>query len=159
MTWDELRLIHPWLPETSEGWHQHPNGKGWVQDTARVADSAQVSGNAQVYGNAQVCDRAQVYDRARVSGNARVCDRAQVCGNVQVYGIHNISPIYIQGSRYWIGYSGCGDVSSGCITKPLSWWLENVERCAEEHGYTPEEQVEYRSHVEHIATWMELHVS
>jgi len=48
-------------------------------------------------------------------------------------------------------------VSSGCITKPLAWWLKHVERCAQQHGYTPEQQREYRLHVEHIAAWMRLY--
>jgi hypothetical protein len=40
--------------------HQHPNGGGWVSDTAEVSDTAYVGPNAQVFGN------------ARVSGNARI---------------------------------------------------------------------------------------
>ena len=186
MTWDELRLIYDWLPETSVGWHQHVNGGGWVQDNALVCDServcdnalvcgcaqvygnarvygcALVCGNARVYGNAQVCGFALVYDNARVHGyaqvydNARVCGFARVCDFARVCGTHNVTPIYIQGTRYWMGYSGCGLVTSGCITMPLSWWRENVERCAEEHGYTPVQQKEYRSHVENIAAWVKL---
>ncbi len=46
--------------EVREGWHRHPNGGGWVQDTAHVdptayvGPSAEVSGSAWVYGTAQV---------------------------------------------------------------------------------------------------------
>jgi hypothetical protein len=32
--------------------HQHPNGLGWVADTATVEVSAFVGSDAQVYGNA-----------------------------------------------------------------------------------------------------------
>jgi hypothetical protein len=46
--------------------HQHPNGLGWVADTATVEVSAFVGSDAQVYGNAQVRGNAQV------SGNAQV---------------------------------------------------------------------------------------
>ena len=35
--------------------HQHPNGLGWVADTATVEVSAYVGPDAQVYENAQVC--------------------------------------------------------------------------------------------------------
>ena len=52
--------------------HQHPNGGGWVADTATVHESAYVGPDARVYGSAQVYDSAQVYGNARVSGNARV---------------------------------------------------------------------------------------
>ena len=41
--------------------------------------------------------------------------------------------------------------------KPLAWWLENVERCAEEYKYTADQQREYRLYVEHIAAWMRLY--
>ena len=47
-------------------WHRHPNGGGWVQDTAHVDDTAyvgpdaQVSGSARVYGSARVCGSAWV---------------------------------------------------------------------------------------------------
>ena len=41
--------------------HQHPNGGGWVADSATVADTAFVAKNAQVYGNALVTNLAAVY--------------------------------------------------------------------------------------------------
>jgi len=58
--------------------HQHPNGGGWVADTAYAADTAyvgpnaKVSGNAQVYGNAMVSGNAQVFGDATVYGNAKI---------------------------------------------------------------------------------------
>lgn len=116
--------------ETPDGYHIHFNGGGLVADTATVDDTAFVGPSAKVYENAWVY------------GNAKV-DR---------------TPIYIQGSRYWIGYCGePGQVTSGCINKPLVWWLEHVERCAEENGYNEIEQKEYRLHIENIAAWMRLY--
>jgi hypothetical protein len=50
-----------------------------------------------------------------------------------------------------------GFVSSGCLTDSLAWWLENIEQCAEENNYTPQQQKEYRLHIEHIAAWMRLY--
>ena len=58
--------------------HKHPNGGGWVADTAyvgitaRVFDTARVSGNAVVSGNTWVSGNAQVYGNARVYGVAQV---------------------------------------------------------------------------------------
>lgn len=72
--------------------HQHPNGGGWVADTARVAPTAFVSkgaavfGNAQVYDSATILDYAQVYDRAQVCGKARVEMYAHVFGDARVFG-------------------------------------------------------------------------
>ena len=46
--------------------YQHPNGGGWVADTAKVAKTAYVGPDAQVYGNALVYGNARVYGYARV---------------------------------------------------------------------------------------------
>ena len=45
--------------------HRHPNGGGWVADTAQVEASAYVGPDAQVYGNARVFGNARVYGNAR----------------------------------------------------------------------------------------------
>jgi hypothetical protein len=66
--------------------HQHPNGGGWVADTASVADTAFVGFDAQVFGEARVCGDAQVYENARVYGDARVFGHAWVYGNAEIYG-------------------------------------------------------------------------
>ena len=80
------------------GWHRHPNGGGWVQDSAHVAPTAyvgpdarvygtaQVYGSARVYGTARVYDSAQVYGSAWVRGSAQVYDSAQVGGTARVCG-------------------------------------------------------------------------
>jgi hypothetical protein len=52
MTLKELQKSFP--DATAETWHQHPNGGGWVQNTAHVAASAWVAENARVAGNAWV---------------------------------------------------------------------------------------------------------
>ena len=52
--------------------HQHPNGGGWVADTATVAATAYVGPDTQVYGNALVSGNARVYGNARVFGDALV---------------------------------------------------------------------------------------
>jgi tetrahydrodipicolinate N-succinyltransferase len=58
--------------------HKHPNGGGWVADTATVAETAYVGPDAQVYGNAQVSENASVYGGARVFEDARVSGNARV---------------------------------------------------------------------------------
>ena len=52
--------------------HKHPNGGGWVADTAYVGP------DARVFGNAVVGSNARIYGYARVYGNAWVCDDARV---------------------------------------------------------------------------------
>ena len=58
--------------------HKHPNGGGWVADTALVSRTACVGPNARVYGKAWVSGNARVYGYAQVYGNARVYGNAQV---------------------------------------------------------------------------------
>ena len=80
------------MDDERPGWHRHPNGGGWVQDTAHVDDTAYVgpdagvSGSALVSGTAWVSGSAWVYGSARVSGTARVCGTAHVSGTARVSG-------------------------------------------------------------------------
>ena len=71
--------------------HQHPNGEGWVANTATVAASAYVGPSAQVYGTARVSGNALVYGNAWVYGNAKVYGNAQVYDYARVYGDHTLS--------------------------------------------------------------------
>ena len=154
MTWEEIRRLQPWLPESSDGWHQHERGGGWVRDGVYVAPRVRVMECAVFHGgvfhdgefHGGVFYGGEFYDGEFHGGVFH--------GGVFHGGEFHTTPLLIYGSRYWIGWSGKDLVSSGCITKPLEWWLENVERCAEENGYSTEEQAEYREHIEHIARWM-----
>ena len=61
--------------------HKHPNGGGWVADTATVSESAYVGPNARVADTATVSESAYVGPNARVYDNAVVSDNAVVFGN------------------------------------------------------------------------------
>jgi hypothetical protein len=227
MTWDEIRKIHTWLPELSDGWHQHAKGGGWARDSATVADCAYV-------GERAIVDRGTIKGGTIKGGTIKggtiwggtiwggtiwggtikggtikggtiwggtiwggtikggtiwggtiwdgtiwggtiwdgtikggtiwggtikggTIKGGTIKGGTIKGGTISRTPILIFGSRYWIGFSRPGHIASGCIERPITWWLENVERCAEENGYTAEEQREYRLHVEHIAAWMDLY--
>ncbi len=66
--------------------HHHPNGGGWVADTARVADTVYVGLQARVFGEAEVLGHARIEDCAEVSGHPTVRGRAQVLGKSKVQG-------------------------------------------------------------------------
>ena len=117
-------------------------------DGSRVDGSSVLNGSRVLNGS---CVDCSIVDGSIVDGS-RVDAEARLSG-----GTHTRNPIWIRGTRYSIGFSRPGFVASGCITKPLAWWLEHVERCAEEHRYTAEQRKEYRLHVEHIAAWMRLY--
>ena len=89
--WIKLKSKFP--DATLETWHVHPNGGGWVQNTARVAESAYVGPDAIVSGNAQVAGHARVLGNAEVLGNARVFGYARVSENARVYGNAQVGEI------------------------------------------------------------------
>lgn len=78
--------------------HQHPNGGGWVADTATVDSTAYVGPNAMVFdyakvfhcavvtGNAKVFDNTMIYGAASIYGNASVFDNAMIYGSAKVFG-------------------------------------------------------------------------
>jgi len=66
--------------------HQHPQGGGWVADTARVDITAYIGPYAKVFGNATIRGHAQVYDDAQISGTAWIRDSARVYGQARVSG-------------------------------------------------------------------------
>lgn len=66
--------------------HHHPNGGGWVAETAKVAETVYVGPQARVFGDAEILEHAQIRDYAEISGHATVRGYAQVCGTSKVQG-------------------------------------------------------------------------
>ena len=122
ISWDDLRKIHPQLPESSGGWHRHNYDSycGWVQDTAYVDSTSKVDKYAIVYGNAKVTSGsfisghaevsdsavvvnthvygyAKVYDDAELYNAGAICGRVEICGKTKVEGYSYINkPIVIR---------------------------------------------------------------
>lgn len=102
--------------------HRHPNGGGWVADTAHVADTAYVGPDALVFGYAFVCDEACVDGNARVFGEACVDGNAQALGNARVGGNAVLRSgtlcgcvIYMQRSDgYFFTLQPDGKIVAGC---------------------------------------------
>ncbi|MFA6234147.1 MAG: hypothetical protein WC824_08175, partial [Bacteroidota bacterium] len=69
--------------------HRHPNGLGWVAETANVDESVFISAfvydTATVRGNAKITGQARVYGRSHVIGDAEISDDARVYGSGSVY--------------------------------------------------------------------------
>lgn len=66
--------------------HRHPNGGGWVADTASVNPASFVEENAQVFGKALLLGEVKVKDNAKVFGNANIYDEVMIVDQAQVYG-------------------------------------------------------------------------
>lgn len=65
--------------------HQHPNGGGWVAETAHVSPNVHVGPNAQVYGHAEVRDHVKILEYARVFGNAQIFNNAIIKGCAKIH--------------------------------------------------------------------------
>mgnify|MGYP001303285041 CR=1 FL=1 len=61
--------------------HRHPNGLGWVANTAEVAPSAFVGPHARVYHYAKVMDDAVLLGHSEVSGHALIKGHAGLAGH------------------------------------------------------------------------------
>ena len=122
--------------------HQHPNGGGWVANTATVDASAFVGRDAQLFGNAQVSGHARVYGDAQVFGNA------WVSGNARVYGdAWEKSPLYIQGSRHAMTLCSRTEIAIGCHIHKITEWRETYKAIGKAEGYTPAEIKEYGEYI------------
>ncbi|MBI2071133.1 MAG: hypothetical protein HYT79_11095 [Elusimicrobia bacterium] len=66
--------------------HRHPNGDGWVADTASVALDAYLDQNTRVFGAARIRGAANIEGHARISG-----DHVLIEGNVHIAGNVRIS--------------------------------------------------------------------
>jgi carbonic anhydrase/acetyltransferase-like protein (isoleucine patch superfamily) len=71
--------------------YRHPNGGGWVSETAQVEKTATVGPQARVHGYAVIRDFAVINERADVSGYCVVKDYATIRGNSVVKGTCEIS--------------------------------------------------------------------
>ena len=166
MTIEQLQKIFP--TAAIDTWHQHPNGGGWVQNTAKVDDSAHVSGSARVSGdawvsgNAHVSGSARVSGYAHVSGNARVSGYAHVYGSAHVYGNAHVSgdawvlaPICFTGTKHTIGVCASGIVRVGCHQMPIKEWLSKYESVGKSEGYSDAEIAEYKMYLDFISQWIQ----
>ena len=161
ITFAQLQDRIPWTKPVEAEWHQHPNGGGWVQNTATAHKTAYIGGGALVYGDAQVCGGAQVYGDAQVYGNARVYGTAwvygdaRVSGDAQVYGgAWEFSPLQVQGTRHFITTCSYTHIQIGCRASSVQEWLANYEKIGSAEGYSPDEVAEYGLILTLAAGWL-----
>lgn len=103
--------------------HQHPNGGGFVADSAKVDDSVYVGpnacviGSAAVSGNAVIDGYAMIAERAKVSGNAYVGDCAMVMGSAVVTDNAKV----IESACIWDNYT----LKDHAIAKGVAFCMAN----------------------------------
>lgn len=133
----ELQKIFP--SATAETWHQHPNGGGWVENTARVEETAYVGERAQVFGYAQMSGYAWLSGNAQMSGNA-----------------WEFSPLQIQGSRHFLCVSRYGYIRVGCEEHTPAWWRKHHKALGVANGYTKQQLREYVNLLVIAERWMRI---
>jgi carbonic anhydrase/acetyltransferase-like protein (isoleucine patch superfamily) len=101
------------VPEGTAG-APHPNGGGFVAQSAYAAPSAYVGPGACVLGQARVLDGARVLDHAVIRDNAQVSGQAQVTGFALVGENARISGQAAVGDRARV-WGGCEVTQSGQV--------------------------------------------
>ena len=112
---------------------------------AHIGVRARIGHGAQIGDGANIGYGAKIGDGVVIGYGANIGDRARI--NEQVF-----LPIY-RAARYQIHWHSVGHIRSGCIIRPIYWWRDNVVRCAEEHGYSEQQQQLYACFVEQIIAW------
>jgi carbonic anhydrase/acetyltransferase-like protein (isoleucine patch superfamily) len=124
--------------------HADVFGNAWVFRDAIVFGDARIFGDAIVSGNARVFGVAQIYGDVLVSGNAQVSGDARVSDKAKIFGgIWEVSPLQIQGSRFFFSVSSEDSITVGCQTRTVVEWRETYEREFENHNFTAAERREY----------------
>lgn len=62
--------------------HKHPNGGGWVANTAKVAPSVYVSSTSEVFDYAEINGHVIIRGKCRIFGNARIDGDITILGHV-----------------------------------------------------------------------------
>ena len=111
-------------PLNKSEWHQHPNGNGWVQNTAAVEDTAYVEGI--VSGNARVSGDAWAFPPLQVKGTQH---HVTTCTHTLIQIGCRRHP-----ANYWLkhykaigkanGYTADQIAEYGLILKMAESWLE-----------------------------------
>lgn len=116
MTLLELQQVFP--DASAETWHQHTNGRGWVENTATIEPTVYIGPNARVYGNARVYDDA--WEK---------------------------SPLQIQGTRHFLNACAYTEIAIGCHQQTIAWWLKHYQAVGRKEGYSPDEIEEYGTYI------------
>ena len=113
-------------PEVREGWHRHPNGGGWVEDTATVAPEAWVGPLGVACGNCWVGPKARIWGGVINGGEIRggVIWGGEIWGGTIWGGVIRggvISGGEIRGGVIWGGVIWGGVIMGGEIRGGVIW--------------------------------------
>jgi len=135
----------------------HISGRACVFGNVRIFGNAQVSDNAEVSGIARIYGQTRIYDNARVSGNVRIHGHAEICRDAQLLGMvylsgnacifggtWDVSPLQIQGSKYFFCVSSKDTITIGDTTKTIAEWRKTYETEFDKYKFTEAQCIEYK---------------
>jgi hypothetical protein len=127
---NDLRYRALYLQRNGKG-RRHPNGGGWVAESAKVAPTAYVGPDAMVLDGAQVKDRACIRDfaivtgpKTVVSGHAKIGGRAWVWGDLKIGGNARIlesATVVTRYRRRWRVREGAGEINGNAVIKGFKY--------------------------------------
>ena len=145
MTIEQLKIYVP--TATVETWHQHPNGGGWVHNTAVVPAPLKIPANSFIGEWATVGKGAKVGEGATVGEWAKVGEGAT----------WNVSPLVIIGTRHLVCIPSAGNMKIGCMEHDIAWWRENGSEVAARENYTTDQVKEYAAYFALAEAWMAVY--
>ena len=137
------------------GWRTLPDGNGVnIGYGAVIGGTVEIGTDVEIGNGAKIGNYVVIGDGAKIGNDVEIGNGAVIGDGVEI----NRTPTYIQGSRFFMSQTTADGqtIQSGCITKPLEWWRENIRRCAEEYDYTPEQVEEYAAYIDLFTKQAEL---
>ena len=149
------------------GWRTLPDDNGVkigyyvvIGNGAKIGNDVEIGNGAVIGSGVVIGDGAKIGNYVVIGDGVEIGNRVKIGSGVQIGSGVEITqtPTYIQGSRFFMSQVTDDGltIQSGCITKPLSWWRENIRRCAERHNYTPEQIEEYAAYIDLFSKQAEL---
>lgn len=126
----------------------------WICSRAEIGPFVKICSHVRIGSGVLIGSDVRIDSFVKIGDDVKIGPRVRIDPEVTI----NTTPFYREGSRYCIAYCGKpGYLRSECLHLPITEWLEKAEEIAEEHDYSPEQQVEYRGYVEEAAAWMRKH--
>lgn len=129
----------------------------WAGHNVKIYEYATIGYKAAISRNTIIGDNVRINKMAFVDYNCVLKNGASLDADIVIgpnvgVGVDINVPIF-RSASYSMHWFAPNTIKSGCIIKPFKWWEENVERCAEEHGYDTFQQKEYAMYVKQIIEW------
>jgi len=124
-----------------------------IGDGSSIGNRSSIGDNSSIGNRSSIGDHSSIGNRSSIGNHSSIGDISSIGNDYEL----PVPPLWFSGPQYPIGYHSPGMIASGCIIKPVSWWLENIRRCAEEYHYSPEEIDEYEWRVKVLVDWMKRH--